>query len=122
MIDPSLHQGLDYSNRNMGLFTKEETQTPDLPPNKIKRKICWDARDKFFECLTANNIDNSVDPKEEQHVASKCGDLREDFRNKCVASWFQYFQEKRFNDLTRQRYISKLEAEGAKPLPFKLSK
>ncbi|CAH2352086.1 cytochrome c oxidase assembly factor 6 [[Candida] railenensis] len=105
----------------MGFFSKDES-TPSLPPNKTKRKECWDARDKFFECLTSNNIDNSLDPKEMSNVESNCGQFRTDFKNKCVASWFQYFQEKRYNDLTRQRYIAKLEAEGAQPLPFKISK
>lgn len=105
----------------MGLFssTKEEVS---LPPNKTKRKECWDARDTFFECLATNNIDNSLDPKEKSNVNSKCGSSRDEFKSKCVASWFQYFQEKRYNDLTRARYIAKLEAEGAQPLPFKLSK
>jgi len=102
----------------MGLFSKEETT--QLPPNKAKRQVCWDARDKFFECLTENKIDNSLDPKEIDKVNSKCGKSKAEFESKCVASWVKYFQEKRFSDMTRQRYIAKLEAEGAQPLPFKL--
>ncbi|CAK7894784.1 cytochrome c oxidase assembly factor 6 [[Candida] anglica] len=103
----------------MGIFAKEEDK-PSLPPNKVKRKECWEKRDLFFECLTANNIDNSLDPKQENKVKSECGALRTEFENKCVASWFKYFQEKRYSDLIRQRYIAKLESEGAQPLPFKL--
>lgn len=102
----------------MGFFSNDDV--PKAPPNKSKRKECWDARDSFFECLTQNKIDNSLDPKEEANVLKNCGTLRTDFQNKCVASWFKYFQEKRFNDLIRQRYIDKLEADGAQPLPFKL--
>ncbi|ODV66958.1 hypothetical protein HYPBUDRAFT_152948 [Hyphopichia burtonii NRRL Y-1933] len=102
----------------MGFFQKEETV--QAPPNKSKRLECWDSRDKFFQCLTENKIDNSLDPKIQSKVELNCGELRNDFKNKCVASWFKYFQEKRFNDLIRQRYIEKLEAEGAQPLPFKL--
>ena len=102
----------------MGLFNKEEA--PIKPPNKSKRKECWEARDGFFDCLEKNKIDNSLDPKEEDTVKKNCGDLRDNFQNKCVASWFKYFQEKRYNDLIRQRYIEKLESENAQPLPFKL--
>lgn len=103
----------------MGFFRKEKEATK-LPPNKTKRAECWDARDKFFECLTKNSIDNSLDSKEIDHVSQVCGKQKSQFENKCVASWVKYFQEKRFNDLTRVRYIQKLEAEGAQPLPFKL--
>ncbi|EEQ41662.1 hypothetical protein CLUG_05790 [Clavispora lusitaniae ATCC 42720] len=104
----------------MGFFSKEEKVVD--PPNKNKRKICWDARDDFFECLTANNIDNSLDPKEKANVESNCGKQRVKFQQSCVASWYKYFQEKRYNDIRRQKYISQLEAEGAQPLPFKLDR
>lgn len=103
----------------MGFFSKDE---PQKPPNKSKRLECWDSRDKFFECLTKHNIDNSVDPKEKDNVEKNCGAERSEFKNKCVASWFKYFQEKRFSDLTRERYIQKLKDEGAQELPFKLER
>lgn len=102
----------------MGLFSSNKI---DTPPDKNKRQICWDSRDKFFQCLTTNNIDNSLDPKQKDNVENNCGELRNDFKNKCVASWFKYFQEKRYNDIQRERYIKKLEAEGAQELPFKLA-
>lgn len=104
----------------MGFFSKEEKVVD--PPNKTKRKICWDSRDAFFECLTQNKILNSLDPKEQSNVESSCGTQRAQFQNDCVASWYKYFQEKRFNDIKRQMYIDRLESEGAKPLPFKLDK
>lgn len=103
----------------MGLFSKSE-EVPKLPPNKSKRQECWAARDAFFECLTTNKIDNSLDPKNKSVVDSQCGKLLKDFEGKCVASWVKHFQDKRYNDLMRARYIEKLEAEGAEPLPFKL--
>lgn len=102
----------------MGFFTKEEL--PQVPPNKAKRLECWDARDRFFECLTKHNIDNSLDAKEQANVQANCGELRAEFKAKCVASWFKYFQEKRYNDGLRQKYTEKLKAEGAQELPFKL--
>lgn len=105
----------------MGLFTKDE-DVPKLPPNKSKRKECWDARDKFFDCLVQNKIDDSLDPKQQQNVSSNCGALLKDFENSCVASWVKHFQDKRTNDLKRERYIAKLQAEGAQPLPFKLDR
>lgn len=93
----------------------------EAPPNKSQRKQCWESRDKFFGCLTQNGIDNSLDPKEKSNVENKCGALKEEFEKDCVSSWVKYFQEKRYNDLTRERYIKKLEAEGAQELPFKLA-
>lgn len=104
----------------MGLFSKEEKVVD--PPNKAKRKVCWDSRDRFFGCLAANNIDNSLDPKEKANVESNCGEERAQFEKDCVASWYKYFQEKRYNDIRRQKYILQLEAEGAQPLPFKLDR
>lgn len=103
----------------MGFFSSEKVVDP---PNKTKRKICWDARDKFFDCLVQNKIDNSLDPKEKLNVESNCGSQRAQFENDCVALWYKYFQEKRYNDIRRQKYIEKLEAEGAQPLPFKLDR
>lgn len=104
----------------MGFFSKEDKVVD--PPNKTKRKICWDARDKFFDCLAKNNIDNSLDTKEKSNVETNCGSERKQFENDCVASWYKYFQEKRYNDLRREKYILQLQAEGAQPLPFKLDR
>ncbi|RKP31586.1 hypothetical protein METBISCDRAFT_13860 [Metschnikowia bicuspidata] len=101
----------------MGLFSKEKVVDP---PNKSQRKVCWDARDRFFACLDANKIDNSLNPKEKANVEANCGRERATFEKDCVESWYKYFQEKRYNDIRRQKYIDKLEAEGAQPLPFKL--
>lgn len=103
----------------MGLFGNQEQN--DMPPRKNNRLECWNSKDEFFECLTYHNIDNSLDPKEKDNVESNCGTLRNAFQDKCVASWYRYFQEKRFGEIQKERYIKKLEAEGAQPLPFKLS-
>ncbi|CAN3361017.1 cytochrome c oxidase assembly factor 6 [Diutina catenulata] len=103
----------------MGFFSSS-SETVTAPPKRGKRKECWDSRDEFFACLTANNIDDSLSPKSEDKVKSQCGAQRANFEGKCVESWVKYFQEKRFADLQRARYIEKLEAEGAQPLPFKL--
>ncbi|CAI5756219.1 unnamed protein product [Candida verbasci] len=92
----------------------------ELAPNKSDRQLCWDSRDRFFECLSANHIDNSLDQKQLKNVESKCGTTKKEFESNCVSSWIKYFQEKRYNDLIRQRYIEKLESEGAQPLPFKI--
>ncbi|RLV90542.1 Cytochrome c oxidase assembly factor 6 [Spathaspora sp. JA1] len=104
----------------MGFFSKEESEKIKLPPAKKERQLCWEKRDIFFACLTANNIDNSLDAKELPKVQSKCGIEKKQFEDNCVKSWVKHFQDKRFSDLTRERYIAKLEAEGAQPFPIKL--
>lgn len=104
----------------MGFFSKNDT--PEAAPNKSKRLECWDARDKFFDCLTENKIENSLDLQEKQKVEKQCGTQRMEFKNKCVASWFKYFQEKRYGDILKERRIKELEAEGAQPLPFNLGR
>lgn len=103
----------------MGLFTKDD-DIVKLPPNKSKRAECWESRDVFFSCLAQKGIDNSLSANQVEKVRKVCGNELKSFENNCVASWVKYFQEKRFNDLTRSRYIAKLESEGAKPLPFQL--
>ncbi|EGW33724.1 uncharacterized protein SPAPADRAFT_134291 [Spathaspora passalidarum NRRL Y-27907] len=105
----------------MGLFSSStETEKTNFAPAKKERTVCWEKRDLFFDCLTKNNIDNSLDAKELPKVNSECGNEKKEFEASCVNSWIKYFQEKRFNDLTRARYIAKLEAEGAQPIPIKL--
>ncbi|CAD1807956.1 Cytochrome oxidase c subunit VIb family protein [Candida parapsilosis] len=102
----------------MPFFSKGEEV--DIAPDKSARFKCWDKRDRFFQCLSENYIDNSLDPKELPKVNEKCGEIKKEFERDCVSSWVKYFQEKRYNDLVRQRYIAKLESEGAQPLPFKI--
>ncbi|RCK66022.1 Cytochrome c oxidase assembly factor 6 [Candida viswanathii] len=89
-------------------------------PDKGERARCWDKRDRFFSCLEKHYIDNSLDPKELKRVDRDCGTQKKEFEHDCATSWVKYFQEKRYNDLVRQRYIDKLESEGAQPLPFKI--
>lgn len=92
------------------------------PPDKSQRRVCWDARDAFFACLNSASVDNSLDPKQKPVVDAKCAPQLKAMEQSCVASWVKYFQEKRAADIKREKYIEKLEAEGAQPLPFKLSR
>ncbi|KAI3406973.2 hypothetical protein KGF56_000266 [Candida oxycetoniae] len=98
----------------------KKVEAAPVAPDKAERVKCWEKRDMFFQCLDANKIDNSLDSKELSKVNEKCGSAKKEFERDCVSSWVKYFQEKRFNDLVRQRYIQKLESEGAQPLPFKI--
>lgn len=45
-------------------------------PNKKERDICWNARDKYFECLESKNDDES-----------KCQDLKAAFDKGCPPVW-----------------------------------
>ena len=95
-----------HSLVTMGFFSKGEPVVD--PPNKTKRKVCWDSRDKFFDCLAKNKIENSLDPKLNEQVESSCGGERVEFQDNCVASWFKYFQEKRYNDISWRQKVPSL--------------
>jgi len=53
-------------------------------PTKAERKVCWDARDDFWNCLDKNNDD-----------ASKCKEQRNKFESSCSQTWLKYFDRRR---------------------------
>lgn len=50
---------------------------------KAEREKCWSARDKFWDCLKANNENES-----------KCADLRNGYTDACPPTWVSHFDRK----------------------------
>lgn len=75
------------------------------PHNKEERELCWKFRDVFFSCLDKHDIQNSLDKNEIKLINKKCMNEKTNFENKCVKSWINYFQKKRYSDfLNNERY------------------
>lgn len=53
-------------------------------PDANARKVCWGARDAYFDCLTANNDEES-----------KCKELKQAFEANCSKAWAKYFLRRR---------------------------
>lgn len=68
----------------MGLFGSSAPVTP-TPPMRSQRALCWEARDKFFECLDANGIVDAI--KHGEKAKKACGLQEKAFEKECVASW-----------------------------------
>ena len=52
----------------------------ETPPSRSERQRCWDGRDAYFGCLTANNLIQD-DPK------SLCKKEKGNYEKECAASW-----------------------------------
>ncbi|XP_041981531.1 cytochrome c oxidase assembly factor 6 homolog [Aricia agestis] len=75
-------------------------------PDKKQRKICWDARDKYWECLDEQNIkDSSETPK-------VCSALRKVFENSCPSKWVTHFDRKRDYNVFKEKMVT----EGYEPI------
>ncbi|XP_067011941.1 cytochrome c oxidase assembly factor 6 homolog [Anabrus simplex] len=70
-------------------------------PTKDQRKVCWDSRDRYWECLDVNH-----DERE------KCIKLRQTYESSCPAQWVKHFDRKR-NYL---KFKDRIEKEGYDPL------
>lgn len=74
-------------------------------PDRKSRKLCWEKRDEFFNCLDKINILNSLDPKNLKAVKDNCSSEKSEFEFNCATSWIEYFQEKRVAEYKRQMVI-----------------
>ncbi|GAB6026027.1 hypothetical protein CHUAL_012238 [Chamberlinius hualienensis] len=68
-------------------------------PNKEQRKLCWDSRDRYWECLNTNNDDNN-----------KCLEWRKNYETSCPVQWVKHFDRKR----TYLKFKDRIETEGWK--------
>ncbi|VVT49079.1 uncharacterized protein SAPINGB_P002093 [Magnusiomyces paraingens] len=93
-----------------------EHPNQDSVLKKSGRKLCWDARDKYFACLDKANIIDVRKPENAAKSQQLCGSEEADFNKDCIASWVDYFRTKRANDWERDQQLKKLQAQGAIPL------
>ncbi|KAF4334697.1 cytochrome c subunit vib [Fusarium beomiforme] len=86
----------------------------DAIPNRQERKICWAARDAYFNCLDAHNI---VDATKDPSVTKKaCPVETADFERDCAAAWVKYFKQWRVADIQKKRRLEELRAQGAQEM------
>lgn len=73
-------------------------------PDKAKRQHCWDARDKYWQCLDQNAPDYSATSGQEG--PSVCAKFRKLFETSCPAQWVKHFDRKR----TYEQFKEKMNA------------
>ncbi|CAJ0950607.1 unnamed protein product [Ranitomeya imitator] len=71
-------------------------------PSAQERKACWDARDKYWECLQDNKED-----------AGQCQQFRQGFEGLCPRQWIKYFDKRR----DYLKFKEQLERKGFEPAP-----
>ncbi|PWN18453.1 hypothetical protein BCV69DRAFT_234239, partial [Microstroma glucosiphilum] len=87
-------------------------------PTRSSRQACWDHRDAYFSCLTANSIlvppgtdtsDGRGPPKTANETTAArdedpCKDKRSGYEANCAKSWVDYFNKRRLLE-ERQRLL-----------------
>ena len=68
-------------------------------PDANSRKLCYKARDKYYECRDKNPDKTEV-----------CEEFRKMFEKSCLPSWVKHFDRKR----VYEEYKKKLNTEGFK--------
>lgn len=84
-------------------------------PTRQERQACWTARDAYFACLDANNIE---DPIKEADRADRtlCRDQAQELDRDCAAQWVKYFKQFRVADLQKKRRLEELRRQGAQEM------
>merc|ERR1711970_494688 len=65
------------------VMPREDGEKSASFPNKEARYRCWDARDKFWECLDAGGTTES------------CAELRKIYEDSCPSTWVKHFDRKK---------------------------
>ncbi|CDR42914.1 CYFA0S10e03774g1_1 [Cyberlindnera fabianii] len=105
----------------MALFSSS-TPKESTPPNRSKREQCWDARDKYYQCLETNKVDNPLEDKFAPVIKKECSSVEKEFEANCASSWVHYFKEKYVVDLKKERFLKEMEAKGGQQLPFPIDR
>ncbi|GAA6013492.1 hypothetical protein JCM11491_006099 [Sporobolomyces phaffii] len=102
----------------MGFFSSSSSAKTAEPandsaaPSRSERKACWDSRDLYFSCLDKQSV--SVPGQE----GDKCAKEDGAYRDKCAASWVDYFNKRRVLQLRQdmmERRAAEQQADQAKP-------
>lgn len=73
-------------------------------PDKAARKQCWDARDKYWQCLDKYAPDYSATSGQEG--PKDCAKLRKLYESGCPSQWVKHFDRKR----TYEQFKEKMNA------------
>lgn len=78
-------------------------------PDKAQRKLCWDSRDRYWECLDSENIKETKDALARPKA---CAELRRMFEKSCPTQWVSHFDRKRDYNVFKE----KMQKEGYEPI------
>jgi len=74
------------------------------PPSAEARKICWSARDRYFNCRISYSTEEDRD--------KNCLQLKNQFENSCPASWVKHFLKRQsWNEYKKELSEKAKEAE-----------
>lgn len=108
---------IDHNFTGMSWFSKDGEDNKKAP-NRSKRRQCWDSRDAYFKCLDKLSIDNALDDKKQQEIATHCGAELKTFDSDCAQSWVKYFKEQRFYAIKKERFMKEMEEKGEQEIPL----
>lgn len=83
----------------------------ELKNTRSQRRLCWDARDKYFECLNGINVINALSEKNQPLIKKSCQQQEDEFEKNCVDSWIKYFKEKRIDDYRKEQLKLQMEQQ-----------
>lgn len=84
---------------------------PEFKNNREARKLCWESRDEYFNCLDKIDIISPIDPKNKSKIKSNCSTEESKFEQNCANSWISYFKEKRITDYRNDLIQKKMEQD-----------
>ncbi|GAA5881899.1 hypothetical protein JCM16303_003457 [Sporobolomyces ruberrimus] len=103
----------------MGWFSSSSSSTTSTEatndsgaPSRSERTACWTSRDQYFGCLDKSNV---AVPGQE---GDKCKKEDGEYRDKCAASWVDYFNKRRVLQMRQdmmERRATEQQADMAKP-------
>lgn len=85
----------------------------DAVPTRSERQVCWAARDAYFACLDARNIDDPLAPASRKEADTFCGAESQVLDRDCAVQWVKYFKQWRVADLQKRRRLEELRRQGA---------
>lgn len=100
------------STRHGLVFIRQRQEGFSTPNTRSQRKLCWESRDVFFQCLDRANVLDATDPKNGKIIGAQCPAENKKFEENCAHSWIKYFKEKRITDFRREEAIKKIEQEA----------
>lgn len=81
-------------------------------PSKEQRKVCWDARDEYWQCLDKNAPEHQANSGAKEPTV--CLQFRKLYCERCPGQWVKHFDRKR----TYEQFKVKME-KGFDPLKSK---